>query len=59
MELYFFARFQTKPDHSPAFEALLPKLLTSSRGEPGCIRIRVFRSLLDPNLFFIHSLWKD
>ena len=39
-------------------EALLD-VLAPSREEPGCLSIHAFRSMRDPQLFYIHSRWKD
>jgi quinol monooxygenase YgiN len=30
-----------------------------SRAEPGCLGIGAFRSTRDPQLFFVHSRWRD
>jgi quinol monooxygenase YgiN len=59
MAMFFFGRFQTKAGHNAAFEKLLPGLLEASRAEAGCVSIQVFRSMLDRQLFYIHSEWKD
>ena len=34
-------------------------VVTASRAEPGCVSMNAFRSGRDPQLFFIHSVWKD
>jgi quinol monooxygenase YgiN len=34
-------------------------VLTPTREEPGCLAIHAFRSSRDPQLFYIHSRWKD
>lgn len=39
--------------------AALTTVVTASRAEPGCVSIHAFTSVRDPQLFFIHSVWKD
>jgi len=39
-------------------DALLD-VVAPSRQEPGCLSIHAFRSVRDPRLFYIHSLWND
>jgi quinol monooxygenase YgiN len=58
-ELHIFARFHARPGlESEVAEALL-EVIGSTRQEPGCLRVHVFRSLRDPRLFYIHSRWRD
>ena len=38
---------------------VLRDILVPSREEPGCLSIHAFRSIRDPQLFYIHSRWKD
>jgi quinol monooxygenase YgiN len=59
MELFIFARFHARPgNEEPVAEAILDNL-APTRGEPGCLNIHAFRSTRDPQLFYIHSRWKD
>jgi quinol monooxygenase YgiN len=37
----------------------LADVMPPSRAEPGCLRIGAFRSTRDPQLFFVHSCWRD
>jgi len=37
----------------------LLEVVAPSREEPGCLSIHAFRSTRDPQLFYIHSRWKD
>jgi len=37
----------------------LRDVLAPSREEPGCLSIQAFRSVRDPQLFYIHSRWKN
>ena len=59
MEVFIFARFHARPGNEDAVAAALLDVLTPSREEPGCLGIHAFRSMRDPQLFYIHSHWKD
>ena len=59
MELFIFARFHARPGNEGAAAEALRDILAPTRGEPGCLSIHAFRSIRDPQLFYIHSRWKD
>jgi quinol monooxygenase YgiN len=59
MEVFIFARFHARPGHEGAVAGALLDVLAPSREEPGCLSIHAFRSMRDPQLFYIHSRWKD
>jgi quinol monooxygenase YgiN len=59
MELFIFARFHARPGSEEAVADALRYVLEPTRGEPGCLRIDAFRSIRDPQLFYIHSRWTD
>ncbi len=59
MELFIFARFHARPGNEGAVAEAILGNLAPSRGEPGCLTIHAFRSTRDPQLFYIHSRWKD
>jgi len=59
MELFIFARFHARPGHEGAVAETLRDVLAPSREEPGCLSIQAFRSVRDPQLFYIHSRWKN
>jgi quinol monooxygenase YgiN len=59
MELFIFARFHARPGHEGAVAQALLDVVSPSRNEPGCLTIHAFRSVRDPQLFYIHSHWKD
>jgi quinol monooxygenase YgiN len=59
MELFIFARFHARPGHAGALEKALRDVIGPSSEEPGCSSIGAFRSTRDPQLFYIHSRWKD
>ena len=59
MELFIFARFHARPGNEGAAAEALRDILAPTRGEPGCLSIHAFRSIRDPQLFYIQSRWKD
>jgi quinol monooxygenase YgiN len=59
MELFIFARFHARAGNEAALEQALGEVVVPSREEPGCLSIHAFRSIRDPQLFYIHSRWKD
>ena len=59
MELYVFARFHARPGNEAAVAEAMRDGLAPAREEPGCLSIHHFRSVRDPRLFYIHSVWKD
>ena len=59
MELFIFARFHARPGKEWAVAEALRDVLAPSRAEPGRLSIYAFHSVLDAQLFYIHSRWKD
>jgi quinol monooxygenase YgiN len=59
MELFIFARFHARPGDEKAVADAMLECLAPTRAEPGCLGIQAFRSIRDPQLFYIHSRWKD
>ena len=59
MEVFIFARFHARPGNAGAVADALLEVLAPSREEPGCVSIHAFRSMREPQLFYIHSRWKD
>ena len=59
MELFIFARFHARPGNERAVAEALSDVLAPSSEEAGCLSIQAFRSIRDPQLFYIHSRWKD
>jgi quinol monooxygenase YgiN len=59
MELFVFARFHAKPGKEGEVAEALNDVIVPTREEPGCLAIHAFRSVRDPQLFYIHSRWKD
>ena len=59
MELFLFARFHASLGKELNVEQALAEVVSASREESGCLSIHAFRSTRDPQLFYIHSRWKD
>jgi quinol monooxygenase YgiN len=59
MEIFIFARFQARPGEGSAVERALREVVVATREEDGCLGIHAFRALRDPQVFYIHSQWKD
>ena len=59
MEVFIFARFHARPGSENAVAEALLEVAAPSREEPGCLGLQDFQSLRDPQLFFVHSRWKD
>lgn len=59
MEMFIFARFHAHPGNEGAVAETLLDVLAPTRSEAGCLNIHAFRSRRDPQLFYIHSRWKD
>jgi quinol monooxygenase YgiN len=59
MELTIFARFHAIEGKEQAVASELRDAMTRVRAEPGCLSIEVYRSVQDPQLFWLHSRWVD
>ena len=59
MEIYIFARFHARPGMENAVAEALLEVAAPSREEPGCISLQDFQSVGDPQLFFVHSCWRN
>jgi quinol monooxygenase YgiN len=59
MELCVFARFHARAGRESAVAAALLEVIVPTREEPGCLSVHAFRSIRDPQLFYIHSRWND
>jgi len=59
MELFIFARFHARPDQEAGVGTALRRVIAPTRQEAGCLSIHAFRSIKDPQLFYIHSHWVD
>jgi quinol monooxygenase YgiN len=59
MEIFIFVRFHAQREQAAAFEGALNEVVAASRREDGCLNIHAFRAMNDPQVFYIHSRWKD
>ena len=59
MELCIFARFHARPGNEEAVSQAMLRGMLPTKEEPGCLAIQHFRSLRDPQLFFLFSRWVD
>ena len=59
MPLDIFIRFEPKPGKHHRLLQELMRVLPPTRDEPGCIRIHLYESTLEPLTYFIHSEWID
>jgi quinol monooxygenase YgiN len=57
--VFVFVRLHAAAGSENDVRAALNDVLTASRLESGCVRMDAFRSIRDPRLFFIHSVWRD
>ena len=59
MQIFVFARLHALPGkHSEVHEAMF-EIQGPTRAEPGCLDYGGFRSVRDPDEFYIHSRWRD
>ncbi len=59
MALYIFTRFHAVAGNEGAVAEALADVVGPSREEAGCLSINAFRSIRDPQLFYIHSRWTN
>lgn len=59
MELTIFARFHARPGNENLVGEAIGEVVVPTRAEPGCLWIYAYRSIRDPQLFYIHSRWVD
>ena len=59
MELDVFVRLHARAGEEPSVEAAVRNVIPPTRKEAGCVAIHGYRSIRDPQLFLIHSTWKD
>lgn len=59
MEMFVFARFHARPGNEGAVAEAMLENLPPTRAEPGCLGIQAYRSIRDPQLFYIYSRWQD
>lgn len=57
--IHTFIAFQVEPDRSPDFERAHRTLAESMGAQPGCVEIRVHRSLTDPLKYMVYGTWES
>jgi len=55
----YIVRFHVREGYETVAESALREVVVPTRSEEGCLAINVLRSKRDPQLFLIHSQWKD
>ena len=59
MELFLFARLHARPGKRGEVQRAMFEVQGPTREERGCLSYGAFRSVRDPDEFYIHSRWKD
>jgi quinol monooxygenase YgiN len=57
MSLIIFARFHASAGHEDRVAAGIAETAAASGQEADCLGIEVYRSIDDPQLFYVHSKW--
>ena len=59
MEVFIFARLHARPGKQREVLQAMFEIQEPTRKEPGCLSYGAFRSVRDPDEFYIHSRWQD
>ena len=59
MEVFVFARLHARPGRQREVHQAMFEVQGPTRKEPGCLGYGAFRSIRDPDEFYIHSRWQD
>jgi quinol monooxygenase YgiN len=59
MEIFIFARAHARPGRESDVECAIRDVLLETRNETGCISVHGYRSVKDPQLFYVHSHWRN
>jgi quinol monooxygenase YgiN len=59
MEIFVFARLHARPGKCSEVHHAMFEVQGHTRHEQGCMSYGAFRSVRDPDEFYIHSRWKD
>ena len=57
--IFVFARLHARPGKQRAVHQAMFEVQGPTRQEPGCLNYGAFRSVRDPDEFYIHTHWKD
>ena len=58
-EIFVFARLHARTGKQEEVRQAMFEVSGPTRKEPGCLAYGAFRSVRDPDEFYIHSRWKD
>jgi len=59
VELFVFARLHARHGKQGEVHQAMFEVQAPTRREPGCLAYGAFRSVRDPDEFYIHSHWQD
>jgi quinol monooxygenase YgiN len=59
MEIFVFARLHARPGKRQDVHQAMFDVQGPTRLEPGCLCYGGFRSVRDPDEFYIHTRWRD
>ena len=59
MEVFVFARLHARPGKQNEVRQAMFEVQGPTRHETGCLGYGAFRSVRDPDEFYIHSRWTD
>lgn len=59
MEVVVLARLHARAGKRSEVQRAMHAVQGPTRAEPGCLAYGAFRSLRDPDEFYIHSRWQD
>ena len=59
MEIFVFARLHARPGKAAEVRDAMFEVQGPTRQEPGCLAYGAFRSVRDPDEFYIHTRWQD
>jgi len=59
VEVFIFARLHESPGRQGEVHQAMFQVQAPTRKEPGCLSYAAFRSIRDPDEFYIHSRWRD
>ena len=58
-EIFVFARLHARPGRQDEVHRAMFEVQGPTRAEPGCLSYGAFRSVRDPDEFYIHTRWRD
>ena len=58
-EIFIFTRYYAQPGAAEEVQKAPQEVVPLSNAKAGCLRIHAFRSIRDPQVFYIRSQWKN